>query len=386
MTAVEVSTLDAVRELVPTLRETGPKTEAARSVLPENIDLMEQAGVFRMTVPRRFGGLEQSVADQVAVHVELARGCSATGWVAMIWSAASWVPTLFPDRTQEEVFANGTVRISAGFAPTGKLTPVDGGYRLNGTWKWMSGCQGAHWYNVAALSTDPDAPPAPFTALVPHTELSIVDDWYTTAAAGTGSATVVAKDVFVPAHRVASMIDLLSTGTPDRANKGGDYALVPYFMATAAAVYLGMAKGAYDLFMARIPGRGITYTSWTDQRQSPLTQIQVATAANKIAAAEAMSADWLTLIQARADENAQPTVEERATVRGQVGYAIQLCKEAVEVLHSAAGASVIHRDVPFQRFYRDITGLSLHALFTPNTNLELHGRVLLGLPPDTPFL
>lgn len=385
MTAVETSILDTVREMVPTLRETGPKTEAARTVLPENIDLMEQAGVFRMTVPRRFGGLELPVADQVAVHVELARGCSATGWVAMIWSAAGWVPTLFPDRAQEEVFANGTVRISAGFAPTGKLTPVDGGYRLNGAWKWMSGCQGADWCNVAAVSDDPDAQ-APFTALVPRAELSVVDDWYTTAAAGTGSATVVAKDVFVPAHRVASMPELLAGGTADRTGDGGDYALVPYFMATAAAVYLGMAKGAYDLFMERLPGRGITYTSWTDQRQSPLTQIQVATAANKITAAEAMAAGWLELIQARADEGGRPTVEERSAVRGQVGYAIQLCKEAVEVLHSAAGASVIHRDVPFQRFYRDLTGLSLHALFTPNTNLEVHGRALVGLPPNTPFL
>lgn len=47
---------------------------------------------------------------------------------------------------------------------------------------------------------------------------------------------------------------------------------------------------------------------------------------------------------------------------------------------------MIMRDVPFQRYHRDIRGLALHALFAFNTNQEVHGRAILGLAPDTPFL
>lgn len=386
----DVSTiLDALKDAAEVIRKNGTATEAQRSVPQENIDLLESAGVFRMTVPRRFGGLDLPVADQYRVLAEVARACGSTGWVTMIWAAASWVPTLFPDRAQEEVFATGSVRVSAGLAPTGTLRREGEGYVLNGSWKWMSGCQGADWCNLAALPESPDGPPVPLTALVRRSELSVIDDWHTTAAVGTGSATVVARDVFVPAYRVASMADLLATGADDRTNKGAtgrNYALVPYFMVTGAAVYLGLAKAAYELFLGRLPGRGITYTSWTDQSQSPLTHIQVATAANKIAAAEALGTGWLRMLQDRADNGEQPTVAERAGVRGQVGFAVRLLKEAVEELYSASGASVIHRDVPFQRFYRDITGLSLHALFLPSSNLEVQGRVEVGLDPDTVFL
>jgi 3-hydroxy-9,10-secoandrosta-1,3,5(10)-triene-9,17-dione monooxygenase len=193
----------------------------------------------------------------------------------------------------------------------------------------------------------------------------------------------------VPAHRTMPVPEVLGTGSPDRSNTGAtgrNYAMIPYFMVIGAAVYLGMAQGAYELFLDRIPGRGITYTSWTDQSQSPLTHIQVATAADKVAAAKALIETWIPVLQDLADAGEQPTVAERARIRGEIGFCVQLLKEAVELLHSASGASVIHRDVPFQRFYRDITGLSLHALFLPTTNLEVQGRVALGLSPDSAFL
>lgn len=392
MTAIEASAstvLDAVQAAVPTLRARGKETEARRSVPQDTIDLLERAGVFRMTVPARFGGLDLPVADQFRVLAEVARGCGSTGWVAQIWAAAAWVPTLFPDAAQQEVFADATVRVSAGLAPTGTLTPTDGGYLLDGRWKWVSGCQGANWCNLAAIPEGPDAPAGPATALVRRSEVSVLDDWDTTAAAGTGSATVVAQNVFVPAHRVAQLSDLLGTGSRDRANTGAtgrNYTMVPYFMVMGAASYLGLAKAAYELFLDRLPGRGITYTSWTDQSSHPLTHLQVAGAANRIAAAEALSEGWLRILQDRADAGEQPTTAERAQIRGQVGFCVQQLREAADLLHQASGASVIDRDVPFQRFHRDITGLSLHALFLPSTNLELQGRIAVGLSPDTPFL
>ncbi|GAA2683153.1 MULTISPECIES: FAD-dependent oxidoreductase [Actinosynnema] len=56
-------------------------------------------------------------------------------------------------------------------------------------------------------------------------------------------------------------------------------------MTECAAACVGIAKAAYELFLERVVNRPITCTSWEDQREHPLTQIQVATAANKITAA-----------------------------------------------------------------------------------------------------
>ena len=392
MTAIDdadvTTILTAVEDIAPTLRDKGPQAERERRIPAETIKLLDGAGVFRMTVPRRFGGLELPLAEQVQVYQRIARADPAAGWVSMIWTTSAWVHTLLSDRAQEEIFTGPTSRVSTGFTPSGTVEPADGGWVLDGMWKWMSGINGSGWATLAAVHMSPDGP-APYVAVVPVGELTVLDDWDTSAAEGTGSASVRAESVFVPAHRVLFLPDLLGAGSPDRSNGGAtgrNYAFIPYFMAAGSSPFLGIAQGAYDLFLDRLPGRGITYTPWTDQSASPVTHIQVATARNKIAAAQALSANWLGLIQRHADAGSSPTIAERGEIRGQTAFSIQLAKEAVEVLHIASGASVISRDVPFQRFHRDINGLSLHALYLLNANLELHGRTILGLSPDTPFL
>ncbi|WP_282697076.1 acyl-CoA dehydrogenase family protein [Streptomyces sp. CC208A] len=383
------SVLEAVRAIVPTLRENGEKSEDQRWILDENIELLEKAGVFRMATPERFGGLDLSLADQARVIAEISRGCPSTGWVTMVWTTSAWTATLYPDRAQEEIFAGGDVRISSAFAPTGKVVPVEGGYRISGTWRFNTGCRGADWNFTAAMLEHPDGSSEEVMAIVPMSEMTIADDWHVSAGAATGSCTTTIEDVFVPAHHVVTFEEVMFSATGDRSNTGAtgrNYGLLSFVMAECAAVFIGIARGAYELFLERLPGRGITYTQWEDQSRHPLTQVQVATAANKITAAESMAEVWLKLLQERADAGEQPTLEEKAVVRGQANFAAQLAKEAVELLYTASGGSVIQRGVPFQRFHRDIQGFSLHALVQVNANLELQGRVLLGLEPETDFL
>ncbi|MFJ6676112.1 acyl-CoA dehydrogenase family protein [Actinosynnema sp. NPDC091369] len=386
---VDVSTiLDAVAEIAPKLRENGRQAERERHVPAESINLLEQAGVFRLTTPRRFGGLELSLADQAKVFEAVAKADSATGWAAMILQASAWIHTTLSEQAQQEIFSKPDHRVSTGFTPTGTIEPAEGGWTVNGTWKWLSGLHAADWVTLAAVHVTPEGG-LPYVVVVPVSEIEIVDDWDTSSAEGTGSASAKVENVFVPQHRSLFLPELLGAGAADRANSGAtgtNYAFLPYIVAGAVASYLGIAKGAYETFLERLPGRGITYTPWTNQSESPLTHIQVATAKNRIAAAEALTNKIIAFLQAHADAGTYPSTEERAEVRGEAGMAIQLAKEAVVTLHDAAGASSISRDVPFQRFHRDMLGLSIHALFLFNTNMELHGRVILGLSPDTPFL
>ncbi|WP_424210802.1 acyl-CoA dehydrogenase family protein [Streptomyces sp. BI20] len=384
------SVLDAVRDAVPTLRRNGVETEKRRWVVEENIELLEKAGVFRAAVPRAHGGLDLDVAQQAAVIAEVSRGCPSTGWLTMVWLTSAWAASLYPDQAQKEVFDGGSSRVSIVFAPTGTLTPAeDGGYRLNGTWRYNSGHRGAAWNLLAAVVEGPDGAHEELVALVPMDELTLTDDWQVSSGAGTASGTTTASDVFVPAHRVVSLEEAMVSATGNRANTGAtgrNYGLLGYIMSSVAATFLGMARGALELFLDRLPGRGITYTDWTDQKLHPLTQVQVANAANKIDSAEALSHLWHKVLQDAADLGEQPTDEQKAIIRGRTAYSAQLAKEAVEILFDLSGGSVIRTDVPLQRFHRDIQGFSLHALVQRDANLEVQGRVLVGLEPGTYFL
>ncbi len=383
------SVLEAVRAAVPTLRENGRRAEEQRWLPEENIRLLEEAGVFRMAVPARFGGLDLPLADQAAVLEEISRGCGSTGWTAAAWVSTAWMVTLCSDLAQEEAFAKGTVRVSGGFTPGGTLRPTEGGYLLEGTWRFNTGCRAADWDLLAALLEQPDGAVELVYALVPLEDLEIADDWHVSAASGTGSSTATARSVFVPEHRIADGEAAVEGTLTERWNAGAtgrNYGLVGFVMAEAAAVYIGMAQAAFELFVERLPGRAIAYTNWEDQSRHPLTQVTVAQAENRIAAARALAAEVRDLLQQRADVGEYPTAKERATMHGRCGFAIQSVKEAVELLHSMSGASALARSAPFQRFYRDLQGLTLHGMMVPATNLEVHGRALLGLEPDTPVL
>lgn len=383
--------LDAVRSIIPTLRANGEAAEEQGWIPRENIDLLDKAGVFRMAVPARFGGLDLPLADQVAVVTEIARGCGSTGWVCCAWISSAWIAGQYPDAAQEEILAGGSVRISGGFTPTGTVVPTDGGYLLNGSWRFNTGIRGADWNIHAAMlqRSAGDGPPEEIFAIVPASELSVADDWNVSAASGTGSFTTTAKDVFVPAHRVVDGVEVIEGLVGGRSNSGAtgrNYGLTAYVMALSAPVYIGLARAALELFLDRLPGRGIAYTHWNEQREHPYTQIQVASAATRLTAAEALSAGWIRRMQQAADTGVQLPMDEKAAIRGEIGYAVQLAKEAVEMLHAVSGASVIHRSVPFQRVHRDIEGLYLHGLMTPVGSLEAYGRVLVGLDPDTDYL
>lgn len=381
----------AVREIVPRLRANGLAAENRRRLPEENLELLEKTGVLRMAVPRHAGGLDLSLGDQAKVLAELATGCGSTAWVAMVWASSAWICSLFPEELQGDLFATGAPRISGGFLPSGKLTPVEGGYRLSGVWRFNSGCQDADWNMMLALLDRPDGSVEEAIAMVPMSEFTIVDDWHASALGATGSCTTSVEDAFVPAHRVvipseaaaalAEHPELLAMLPAGRV-----YSLYPFLFSQAVSVFTGLARGAYELFVERLPGRGISYTPWTDQKEHPVTQIQVATAASKIAAAEALAKRMYQSQQEKADTGEEPTLAERAAIRGQSAYAVQLAKEAVEVLFGAAGATAIRQDLPLQRFRRDIEGLSLHGWIVFNSNMEVYGRVLLGLDPNTRML
>jgi hypothetical protein len=85
------------------------------------------------------------------------------------------------------------------------------------------------------------------------------------------------------------------------------------------------------------------------------------------------------------DEPADGTVSffERVKGRAHVAYSTGLSRQAVDILFLASGASSIQRQVPIQRFQRDIQALANHAIMHAPTGQELYGRVLCGLQPHT---
>jgi alkylation response protein AidB-like acyl-CoA dehydrogenase len=160
---------------------------------------------------------------------------------------------------------------------------------------------------------------------------------------------------------------------------------VPFLIAQASGTPVGIARGAYDAFLERLPGRAITYTDYTDQSAAPVTHLQVGEARMLLHSAEAHARESIDLVVQHSGAVDFP-LEARARVRAHAAYATKLARQSVDVLFEGSGASAIQASVPIQRYQRDIQALANHAFLTASTSLELYGRVACGLEPNTVFV
>jgi alkylation response protein AidB-like acyl-CoA dehydrogenase len=224
----------------------------------------------------------------------------------------------------------------------------------------------------------------PTCMLVRSRELTIVDDWYASGMAGTGSNTVVADSIFVPRHRALSLPGMVEASYPSRHNQAESYfnhPLASVLVVNAGGTPIGIARGGYEHFMARLPNRGIAYTTYTIKAEAPITHLQVGEAALKIESAEAHVRAAAALLDDRS--GGAMTREERVKARVRIAYATGLAREAVDTLFFASGASSIQSGLPIQRYQRDMQALANHAIMHAPTAIELYGRVLCGLEPNT---
>ncbi|MFJ2236577.1 acyl-CoA dehydrogenase family protein [Streptomyces sp. NPDC087859] len=377
-----VARLHALR---PLIGEHALRAEEQRRVTTEVLAALTDAGVYRMNVPRRYGGYQSRPRTQVDALAEVAAACGSAGFTALIQAGCAFIAALFPDEAQDEIFASPDVRVGGTLVPDATAVATDEGYVVNGTSGFATGCQDADWHLLTARVESDEGPPEVLWTAVPMAELEVLDDWYVSGLAGSGSNSVVARDVVVPAHRVLPVGPLLAGEFPSKANADDPFYRMPVllmFCVWTASHALGVARGALAEFTERIHRRGITYTFHQRQHEAAVTHLQSAEAAMKVSCAELLTSDLVARIEA-----GEPfTTEERARIRAQTGYAARLAKEAVDLVASASGASSLHREVPIQRAVRDVQALNLHAFVNPATNLELYGRVLAGLDPGTPFL
>jgi 3-hydroxy-9,10-secoandrosta-1,3,5(10)-triene-9,17-dione monooxygenase len=369
--------------LVPLLRAKAAETERARRIHDEVIAAMEQAGLFRMRAPKRFGGYEADLRTYMDVVTEIGRGCGSTSRISFISIATAWIAAQFSDQAQRDVFeGNPDARTIGVLAMSQPAQPVAGGYKVSGRWPYASNCLHAHWA-ILAVPLPLDGGIAPGIFLAPMSDLKIEDTWHVVGMRGTGSNTVIAEDIFVPAHRVIT-VEALARGQSPRTTTKDEFIYRESFMPTAivavAPPILGMAQAARDLTLERInaAAKPIAYTFYDDLRKAPSMQLALAQASTLIDAAVALMRRWSDDIADAARAGEEFPFTKRAQLRMDIGYAMKSCREAVDLLLSVQGASAFAETNPIQRVWRDLEMASRHGLLSGEVPHEIYGRALVG--------
>ncbi len=371
------------RELVPLLARNAAQAESQRRLTDEVVAALEEAGLFRMLQPRRFGGFEADFRTVFAVTSELAKGCASTAWLVALMGNLSWIIGLGPDRLQQDIWGeNPAARGAGSFAGSAESRGVEGGLRVSGKWLTSSGCLHAHWAAVGVPLLDAaDQVVGRGLALVPMRELSIQETWFTAGMRATGSNTIVADDVFVPSHRILSMTDLIAGdyATPHKDEALYRSAFIPVVATILATVQLGLAMRALELVIESAPKRAVAHTIYASRTEAPSIQMAVARAAMLIDTARFHVRHAAEAIDEAAQAGRKPEYLERARSRMEAGYISETAREAIRILCQANGSATFADTNPLQRIWRDSETAASHAGLQPDINAEIYGRALLGL-------
>ena len=369
--------------LVPALRERAAQTEELRHIPQETVDDFHASGILKASQPARFGGYEIDYPIVLDIAAELGRACGSSSWCYSIWASHNWLAGMFPEKAQQEYWADSAdVLSSTSFNPTrAKVVEIHGGYKLSGHWDFSSGCDAAAWAMLGGMTSD-----GLRWFLIPRSDYTIEDTWFVSGLRGTGSKDIVIEETFVPEHRAGNVAAMREGQSPGRELHGSCNYQIPHtsmLSYTLAAPVLGIAQGALETFEEQVMGR-TTYTTGEKLGENSSVHIRLSEGEAEIHSARLIMKNDGEEVFAQIRRGEMPSISQRARFRRNQAYVAKLSAQAVDRLFEASGGHVLFNSNPMQRFHRDAHAASHHFGIHWETLAEEYGRVRLGLELKNP--
>jgi indole-3-acetate monooxygenase len=356
------SVLRHVRAMLADIEAQAAEGEAARAVPPEIVTGLRQAGVFRMTLPKAWGGEQLGLLDSAAVVREVAEADGSTGWTVQAASMAWFFLRGLPRKTlEEEVFGDGAdLMLRGAIAPKGRATRVEGGYRISGRWPLASGPFTPDWM-LAGFVID-GVPPLPDggldirVALIRPDQVTFLDTWQAVGLRATQSNDFTMDDVFVPEHHTGPLMGDNNIPAP--------IFNLPYSPTGAShdAVILGALKGALGDLAELAASKRPAFNPRMLLGEDPVFQEQFADLELRTTALTALSERTAGTVENRALAGEAPTPFEWFSYTGGTQH---IHHEGIRLLNeimTLSGSSGLYEASALQRRWRDIRCVSQHVV------------------------
>ncbi|MDR3533626.1 MAG: hypothetical protein P4L90_24075 [Rhodopila sp.] len=380
------------------LREQQDANDERGAYSPELHAAFLNAGFYRITQPRLFGGYEFGLETYFKVIVEIARGHPAAGWCLCLGASHAWVVgSHWPERAQRELFGpDGHFIAPHRPAAMGTLKPVEGGYVLNGQWNYCSGIPYATHLLCGAMLEASDGPPVARQVVVPRADFEILDDWggdRTLGMRASGSQSARVTDAFVPAHMAIQLDwlgarpDGMENGTPGTRLHGNPMYLGrmmgPYHCSLVAVV-VGAAWAALDEFeplMLRNRSLADPSLLWADHAdyQRPFgLALSMTEAAETIL--HGAAAKYMEYCRRWERDRTPITVEDNLRLWALVQQAGGLVRQAVELLFQNSLSAPTRKGSRLARYFGDVAMYNSHVSALQNNQATYVARAHFGRP------
>jgi indole-3-acetate monooxygenase len=372
------------RALGPDLDAATGEIERTKRIPADLLAKIHEARLGRMFLPKIYGGDEVDPCTYLRALEAVSRHDASVGWNLFVANSSALItPFLEPD-TARAIYAERHAWMSWGPPDAQKARAVDGGYIVNGTWGFSSGCRQANWMGAHCMVEEKDGSvrlnaagrPSITSFLFPAEQVALHDTWDTIGLRGTASDSYSVDNVFVPNTFIGTREE------PENRRVSGSlywFTQQGLYAVGVAAVALGTAGAMLSAFMelaADKTPRGLSKLADRDA-----TKALVALSEARLGSARAYLVDVLSGYYAAAENTGAMDIEDRAKVRLATTNAIIGAVDVADRIHKAAGVSAIFVGKnPFERRWRDIHTLS-QQIQARDAHFEAVGQVLLGDPP-----
>lgn len=357
------------QQVLDEVRQRRNEFDTGSHVPRDMIERFKQVGIYRAATPKCYGGSAMAPAQFLHIIERISEADGSAGWVASFGSAGVYLAAL-PKETLAEIYAQSPDLVfAAGLFPLQPAEAVEGGWQVNGTWKFASGCKGADLLGVGIGA----AGGKPRTAVFPASQVEIIENWDVVGLKGTGS-----HDLRVNDKRVDERWTFIRGGASTVDEPLFRYPSIAYAAQVLAVVNLGLARAALDEVSRMAAGSGITGAPKMADR--PYVRIEIAKAEAQLAAARgffygATEQVWNSILAGN-----PVTAEQTSLLRLSAIHVSRAGAAVVQSAYSLAGTTAIYLRHPLQRYLRDSMVVTQHAFLSEGL-YDGAGSVFLGVPP-----
>ena len=366
-----------IARIAPAIAAAADEAERERRLPPALLDALHGAGLFRMLLPRRFGGAEMPLPRYMPVVEAVAKLDGSTAWCLGQGNGCAMTAG-FVDPSVADAIWSGDPRAVLAWGPgKGRAAPENGGFRVSGRWSFASGMRHATWLGGMASVRD-GADPAPIRVMLfPADRAETSEIWDVLGLLGTGSDAFAVRDLFVPAARAYDRDE------PRERREDGPLYLFPLNSAYAtgfAATALGLARAMLDEFIALAGGKTPRLAARRLADEGAV-QFEVGECLARLGAARAFLLRELEEVWDEAEATGRLAIARRMRIRLAGTFAIREAKAVGDTVFDAAGATAIFASHGMQRRFRDLHTVA-QQLQGRKSHLQNVGAYTLGHEPD----
>jgi alkylation response protein AidB-like acyl-CoA dehydrogenase len=330
------------------IRQTAIEAEKNKRLPQSVLELLYKHKLLKLFVPKELGGAEATLPEALAIFEESAHIDGTIGWLAAIGSGGNYFAGYYNKETAQKLFSADNA-VLAGSGHSGSAKKTNGGYIINGSWKYCSGSGFATFFT--AIATDESGEAKAFTFMPAQVE--ILQDWDAFGLKATESHTITVKEAFVPDELVFDLSKPQVSYT--------DYKVYSFpFMLFAQYSFGAVVLGLYRAFVEEAEKHAAQFADNSVRSKTIgqlLNKAQQSVEKHSAALHKSAQATWEAHLNGTGIGDAL-TIEATETVLALSAWVPQISSN----IFSHAGMPALMEQHPINRIYRNLLTANQHIL------------------------